>query len=183
MRSSSLAALLIITLALGACSTTPSWDPRKWFSKEEAPAPQARETPGVEARLQAINSAVSGSVRVRESGDLLMIAVDLANLSPGPYRVVLHATGNCNSPNGFSAGAPWSPPGWKDPATRLVPEVYGSGSGSIGELLARVRGVRLGDALNRGVLVYQGTTPQIPQPGVPNNVVACGVFVPSKTLF
>lgn len=176
-------AVLAVTLALGACSTTPSWDPRKWFAKDEPPAPQAREVPGVEARLQSVNSSITGAVRLRESGDLLMIAVDLTNLNPGPYRVVLHTTGNCSSPNGFSAGAPWSPPGWKEPATRLVPEIYGSGSGSIGELIARVRGVRLGDALNRGVLVYEGITPQVPQAGVPNNVVACGVFTPSRNIF
>lgn len=178
--------LLVIVaaaVALGACSSTSSWDPRKWFSKDEPPAPKARETPGVEARLKSINSAVTGTVRLRESGDLLLISVDLANMNPGPHRVVLHATGNCTSPNGFSAGAPWSPPGWKEAPTRLVPEVYATGSGAIGQLVARVRGVRLGDLLNRGVLVYEGITPQVPQPNVPNNAVACGVFEQSRSLF
>ena len=41
----------------------------------------------------------------------------------------------------------------------------------------------LGDALGRGVLVYEGVTPQVPQPGVANNVVACGVLEQAKALF
>ena len=95
---------------------------------------------------------------------------------------MLHANGNCSSPNGFSAGAPWSPPGWKESPTRLIPEVTANSSGNA-TMVARVRGVRLGDALKRSVLVYQGTTPQQPQPDVPNNVVACGVFEQATTLF
>lgn len=175
-------ATLAAALLVGACSSTPSMDPRKWFAKDDTPAPKSREVPGVEARLRSINSSVVGIVRLRESGDLLVVGAELANASPGPYRIVLHATGNCSSPNGFSAGAPWSPPGWKDAPTRLVPEVTANSSGNV-LLTARVKGVRLGDALNRGVLVYAGTTPQVPQPDVRNNVVACGVFVPSTALF
>lgn len=178
----SFAAAFAALLLLGACTSTSSWDPRRWFSKDDTPAPATRELPGVEARLRNVNSAISGFVRVRESGDLLLVMVDLAGASPGPYRVVLHATGNCTSPNGFSAGAPWSPPGWKESPLRLIPEAFAGGQGIL-QLTARVRGVRLGDALGRGVLVYQGTTPQVPQAGVTNNVVACGVFEQAKSLF
>ena len=35
----------------------------------------------------------------------------LGSVGPGDYRVVIHANGNCTSPNGFSAGPPWAPPG------------------------------------------------------------------------
>jgi Cu/Zn superoxide dismutase len=182
MRNARLLAVFAAVLALGACSSTSSWDPRRWFSKDDTPAPAVRETPGVEARLRNVNSAISGFVRVRESGDLLLVLVDIAGGNPGPYRVVLHANGNCSSPNGFSAGAPWSPPGWKESPLRLVPEAYAGAQGIL-QLTARVRGVRLGDALGRGVLVYQGMTPQVPQAGIPNNVVACGVFEQAKSLF
>lgn len=178
-----LAAGLAAALLLGACSTTPSLDPRKWFSREEAtPAPKARETPGYEARLKAITSSMVGTIRLRESGDLLVVGVDLANGRPGPYRIVLHANANCTSPNGFSAGAPWSPPGWKESPLRLVPEATANSSGNA-QMTARVRGVRLGDIGVRSVLVYEGVAPQVPQPDVRNNVVACGTFVPSTALF
>ncbi|HEX4884534.1 MAG TPA: hypothetical protein VFX05_10380 [Casimicrobiaceae bacterium] len=183
MRTARLLPVVLAALPLlGACSSTSSWDPRKWFSKDEAAAPKARETPGVDARLKPISSSVQGTIRLRESGDLLVVSVDLANGRPGAYRVVLHANGNCTSPNGFSAGAPWSPPGWKESPLRLIPEATANING-MAQLLARIKGVRLGDALNRSVLVYEGTTPQVPQPDVRNNVVACGVFEPSKTLF
>jgi hypothetical protein len=177
-----LVAMLAAVLMLGACSSTPSLDPRRWFSKDETPAPKASETPGVEARLRPVGSPVTGAVRLRESGDLLIAQIDLAGARPGAYRIMLHATGNCSSPNAFSAGPPWSPPGWKEAPARLIPEAYAGGQ-SILQLTARVRGVRLGDALNRSVLVYEGITPQVPQPDVPNNVVACGVFEQSKSLF
>jgi len=172
-----------LVAALGACSSTASLDPRTWFrSSGEPPAPKAREQPGVDARLRGVGAPVTGTVRMRESGDLLVIFVDIAAGAPGPYRVVLHETGNCSSPNGFSAGAPWSPPGWRESALRLVPEVYANINGQA-QLTARVRGVRLGDAVKRSVLVYQGTTPEVPRPDVRNNVVACGVFEQATTLF
>lgn len=181
-RFRSLAAGLSVLLALGACSSTSSWDPRRWFSREEAPAPKARDVPGVDARVKAIKTSIAATVRMRESGDLLVVQVDLANGRPGQYRVVLHANGNCSSPNGFSAGSPWSPPGWKESPLRLIPEFTVNSSGN-GQLTARIRGVRLGDAVNRSVLIYEGLTPQVPQPDVANNVVACGVFAQSTTLF
>lgn len=174
--------LLAATLALGACSSTSSMDPRTWFSKENIAAPKEREVPGVDAPLRPITSSANGKVRLRESGDLLVVSVDLWNLNPGMHRIVLHSNGNCSSPNGFSAGPPWSPPGWRESPIRLFPDFIANSIGNA-TMVARVRGVRLGDALNRSVLVYQGDTPQIPQPGVPNNVIACGVFEQATTLF
>lgn len=181
-RYRSFAAGLSALLVLGACSSTSSWDPRRWFSREETPAPKAREVPGIDARVKAINASIVATIRMRESGELLVVTVDLANGRPGPYRVVLHANGNCSSPNGFSAGPPWSPPGWKESALRLIPELTVNSSGN-GQLTARIRGVRLGDAVNRSVLIYEGLTPQVPQPDVANNVVGCGTFAQSTTLF
>lgn len=179
----SLALALPLALMLAGCSSTATWNPRTWFAKDETPSPKAREVPGVDARLRGVNnSAVTGTVRMRESGDLLVVFVDLQAGVPGPYRVVLHSNNNCSSPNGFSAGAPWSPPGWKESPMRLVPEITANVNG-LGQLTARVRGVRLGDAVTRSVLVYRGTTPQVPQPDVRNNVVACGAFEPATQLF
>jgi Cu/Zn superoxide dismutase len=170
---------------LASCSSA-SLDPRRWFSKEETPAAKAREVPGVEAPLASRRSPVTGKVNVRESGELLVVQVQLGNGKPGTtYRVVFHANGNCTSPNAFSAGEPWSPPGAKDAPARLLPEIRTNSEG-LGLMTARLRGVRIGGdtgLLNRSVLVYEGTTIETPKPDVPNNVVACGVFVRSSSLF
>jgi Cu/Zn superoxide dismutase len=179
----SLAVAVAASIALSACSGTRTLDPRTWFSREETPAAKTREEPGVEARLLSRAAAISGVVRLRESGDLLVVRVEIANSKPGTlHRVVLHASGNCSSPNGFSAGAPWSPPGWKDPPSRLVPDIYTNTEGT-GILTARLRGVRLGDVEKRGVLVYEGGFTEAPRPDVPNNVVACGAFHKSTSIF
>lgn len=170
---------------LAACSSTPSLDPRTWFRRDETPKTAAREVPGVEAPLRNIGSSANGVVRVRESGDLLVVQVAVAGLKPGEtYRVVFHENGNCTSPNAFSAGAQWSPPGAREAASRLIPLVNASSEGT-GLLIARLRGVRMGEGamVNRGVLVYEGMAAETPRPGVPNNVVACGAFVRSTSLF
>lgn len=175
------------TLLLVSCSGGwSSMDPRRWFSRDEAAPAAAREVPGVEAPLHSLRSSISGKVSARESGDLLVVQVQIANAKPGGvYRVVFHSNGNCTSPNAFSAGAPWSLPGATDPPARLLPEVRTSSEGH-GWMTARLRKVRLGGdsgLLNRSVLVYEGTEIEIPKPDVANNVVACGVFVRATSLF
>ena len=174
-----LAALaLVLAFALAGCSGV-----RNPFAKDTTPGPKAREEPGVEARLRPLGSAISGVVRARESGDLLVVRVEIHNSKPGTlHRVVFHANGNCSSPNGFSAGAPWSPPGWKDPPQRLVPDLYTDSEG-LGILTARIRGVRLGDLEKRSVLVYEGGFTEPPRPNVPNSVTGCGVFERSASVF
>jgi Cu/Zn superoxide dismutase len=179
-----LTAALAVAMLVSACGSTPSLDPRRWFSRDDAPKAAPREEPGVEARLRGIGSAAGGIVRVRQSGDLLVVLSVLDGVKPGTYRIVFHENGNCSSPSGFSAGAPWAPPGARDPATRVVPEMNVNTEGR-GELTARLRGLRMGDGgmLNRGVLVYEGATAIPPKPDTPNNVVACGAFVKSTTMF
>lgn len=176
--------LLAVTVLGSACSTSQSWDPRRWFSRDDGSKPAAREVPGVEARLRGIGSAATGAVRVRESGELMIVQVELGGVKPGTYRVVFHENGNCSSPNGFSAGAPWSAPGSRVSATQLVPVINANIEGR-GELVARLRGIRMGEGgmVNRGVLVYEGTAAEPPKPNTPNNVVACGAFVKMTTLF
>jgi Cu/Zn superoxide dismutase len=175
-------AALAAALLLSACSTTTSLDPRTWFSKDSTPAPKVAEVPGVEARLKDMRSGVSGTVYVRESGDLLVVRVVMQTDRSGTYRVVFHDNPNCSSPNAFSAGAPWSPPGAAAPPGRLVPAAYAGTDGNV-NLVARIRGVRMGDLEKRSVLVFQGDDTTPPKPDVPNNVVACGVFTRSTSLF
>jgi len=176
-------AVLATALLLSACSSTStSLDPRTWFAKDSTPAPKVREEPGVDARLKDMGSGVSGTVYVRESGDLLVVRVVMQTDRAGTYRVVFHANPNCSSPNAFSAGAPWSPPGASAPPGRLVPAAYAGTDGNV-NLVARIRGVRMGDLEKRSVLVYHGDDTTPPRPDVPNNVVACGVFARSTVLF
>ena len=179
----------ILACALvAACSTsgsgTRTLDPRTWFAKDPgAQGATPREVPGVEARLRHLGSSLSGAVRARESGDLLIVRVEIHNVKPGTmHRAVFHANGNCSSPNGFSAGAPWTPPGSREPPGRVVPEIYTNTSGSA-ILTARLRGVRLGDMEKRSVLIYEGSSTESPQPSVPNNVIGCGVFERASGLF
>jgi hypothetical protein len=110
--------------------------------------------------------------------------VEMAGVTTGTYRVVFHETPNCSSPNGFSAGAPWASPGARTSPTQLIPLMNVNTEGR-GELVARLRGVRMGDGgmLNRSVLIYEGSAIEPVKPSVPNNVVACGVFVKSTSLF
>jgi len=176
--------LIATALLTSACSSTSSWDPRRWFGREEGPAAVVREVPGAEARLRGIGSAASGMVRVRETADYLLVQIELGGVGPGTYRAVFHETANCSSPNAFSAGAPWSSPGTRTGASQLIPLMNANIEGRA-ELVARLRGVKMGDGgmLNRSVLVYAGTTVEPLRPGVPNNVVACGVFVKATSLF
>ena len=181
----SIAAALAAALLLAACGSMPSLDPRRWFGRDETPKPAAREVPGVDAPLRALGSSLTGTVRVRESGELLIVMVSVSGLKPGgTYRVVFHENGNCSSPNGFSAGAQWTPPGTRDAATRVVPLLHASTEGTA-LLTARLRGLRMGEGgmTNRGVLVYEGTEAETPRPSVPNNVVACGAFAKATSLF
>lgn len=179
---------LAAVFLLASCSSTGSatLDPRTWFGKKDEPKPVTRESPGVEARLKPIGTSLNGVVRVRESGDLLVVRAEISGALPGSsYRIVFHTTGNCSSPNGFSAGPPLSLPGAKEPPGRLVPELYVNTEGN-GILTARLRGVGMGGnpgLVDRGVLVYQDSFTETPRPGVPNNVVACGAFVRATALF
>jgi Cu/Zn superoxide dismutase len=187
LRSRHLIVAVAAAVLVAACGSSPTLDPRTWFSRSsETSGATPREVPGVEARLRPIGTALTGVVRARESGDLLIVRVELVNLRSGPHRVVFHADGNCSSPNGFSAGAPWTPPGAKDPPGRLIPEVYANSEGNA-ILTTRLRGVRLGSGEagleKRSVLIYEGLDTTPPKPSVPNNVIACGVFERASGLF
>jgi Cu-Zn family superoxide dismutase len=182
-----LALALVAAGMLAGCGSNPSWNPSTWFSRDAKPTGATpRELHGVEARIKAIGSSVNGVVRVRESGDLFVMRADFGGLTPGSdYRLVFHENGNCSSPNAFSAGAPWSPPGSTVVPAQLIPAMRASSEGS-GIITVRLKGVRMGGdggLLKRSVVIYQGYTAEPLRPGVPNNAVGCGVFEPSQALF
>jgi len=164
--------VLLAALALAACSSATT-------GQLEAPK-GAQPVPGVEAvLLQKNGSAAQGDVKVMQRGDLLWVLVSLNNLPPGPFRVVFHERDNCSSPNAFSAGRPWAPPGDPRAPTELLP-VFAMGANGHGQMTLRLHGVKLAgpDSLaGRSVLVHAGDTaaPAL-VPDVPNAVVLCGTL-------
>jgi Cu-Zn family superoxide dismutase len=149
-----------------------------------APQPAAPPVPGggnLEARFHSVGgSAANGSAVFHAVKGGVDVAVWLGGTGPGPYRVVVHATGNCSSSNAFSAGPPWSPPGvplavvllYKTDDTRtLVAHLPGY-------QLAGPNGVE-----GRSIVVHEGARGSLDaQPGVANDRIVCGVIgVPEAT--
>ena len=133
---------------------------------------------GIGARLSPVwGSAVTGTVTfVQREGHVAVLA-NLGNAADGrEYRVVIHATGNCSSPNAFSAGPPWTPPGVAPDQRQIV---IGTNSSGTAEVSARLPGWRVEgpDGIRgRSVVVHEGAVGSLEaQPGVRNNRVACGV--------
>jgi len=138
-----------------------------------------RPVPGVEAALAPSNGAAGqGTARLVVRGDDLVLLVSVNSVVQGPYRVSIHERGNCSSPNAFSAGAPWAPPGSPRAAVDLFPELLVRESGNA-QMTTTVRGVRLSvdDLRDKSIVVSVGTTVEADVvPGVPNRRVLCGVL-------
>ena len=171
-------AVVVATLmATAACAPTRTEPP------PITGAPVVARDAGVGAQLRPIGSAIAGRIRVVNKGDGVGILFSANNILPGPYRLAFHENGNCSSPNGFSAGPLWAPPG-RNP-TNLIPPmfVFADGSNAI-EL--HVSGVRVaGDngVSGRSILVYEGNSIEPLKPDVRNNVIACGVLEPVTPFF
>src|SRR5512140_102903 len=119
----------LIALSLAGCGG--------WFGSNDQPA----RAPGLEAPLAPIGgSAATGSARFAPRGDGVTMLVTVNGLAPGRYRVLVHADGNCSSPNGFSAGPPWSPPGSATPLYDRLPILQTNTEGT-GTLTVRLTGV------------------------------------------
>ncbi|MBK6807072.1 MAG: superoxide dismutase family protein [Betaproteobacteria bacterium] len=172
---------LIVALASGlAACQSPGKPPAEPEAGKRAPSP------GVEARLAPSNgSAGQGTAKFVVRGDSLVALVSVAGLIMGSYRVSIHETGNCTSPNAFSAGRPWAPPGSPRAAVDLFPEMRVSEPGH-GLLTTTVRSMLLTgpDGLEgKSVIVSAGTTVDADAvPGVPNRRVLCGVIGPPRSL-
>jgi Cu-Zn family superoxide dismutase len=138
--------------------------------------------PNVEAKLVPTGgSAVTGAAVLRAFDGGVVMTVSFTNIGAGAYRVVVHANGNCSSPNGFSAGPPWAPPG-----VTVVSETY-SKNDDAGALVVRLPGYRVegpNGVMGRSVVVHVGAMGSLDaQPGVPNNRIACGVIGPPGSIF
>lgn len=131
----------------------------------------------LEAPLRAVGgTAAAGTVRVAQTTSGTSLSVNLFNVAQGRYRVALHATPVCNSPNGSSAGPPWVPPGAAGP---VVIE-FGVDDDGRGFVARRLPGVTLTGPTGvrgRSAVIHEGYGgPLEAESGVPNNRVACGVF-------
>jgi Cu-Zn family superoxide dismutase len=132
--------------------------------------------PAIGARLVAKGgSSITGLVLFqRREGGMTMVAQVHGALT-GAYRVALHASGNCSSPNAFSAGPPWAPPG------RTV-EAWAGTTDNAGTMLMTVRidGVVIdgqNGILGKSLVVHHGASgPLDTQPDTRNERVACGVI-------
>ena len=148
------------------------------FKSDSLPSP--RES-AYGANLIAKNgSAAGGTVRLVPRDDGLGISVYATGLPPGRFRVVIHANGNCSSPNAFSAGAPWAP-------QRGAPVVLTITAQSDGGafLSTRIRGYKLEGAdglMGKAVVLHEASGSLDAQPGVPNGRIACGVIGPMRVL-
>jgi Cu/Zn superoxide dismutase len=157
------------------------------WTQAETDDSQAKANPaaGLVAPLRALGSAVSGKIRVIDKGDGVTLLISAINMPIGEFRVAFHENGNCSSPNGFSAGPAWAPPG-RSPVA-LVPSLstFGSRDGNA-EREVHVAGVHTqgeNGLAGRSVIIYGGSTIGEIRPGVPNNAYACGVFEPVRPIF
>lgn len=164
----------VIAGALMGCQSSPSIFQPKDNVASKGPSP------GLVASLRGLASAVSGKVRVFDRGDGITVLVSGANLPFGEYRVAFHENGNCSSPNGFSAGPAWAPVG-RSPATLIPPLNNPDGNAEASVYVAGVHTTGENGLAGRSVMLYWGAITPV-QPGVRNNVIACGVFEPAQLL-
>jgi len=144
-------------------------------------AQKPKADPGVGARLWPTSgSAVRGFASFQPYEGGVTAAVTVWTGNTGTMRVVIHSTGICTSPNGFSAGPPWIPPGATAPPTIFVV----THDNDYGNATLRLPGVRIDgpDGIRgKSVIVHLGTSSSLDaQPDVPNNRVACGVIETNK---
>jgi Cu-Zn family superoxide dismutase len=164
----------LAVLAAG-CATT---------KDSEAPKTTGTEITVAEARFRAIGgSSLTGAAVLHEYDGGVQMKVNFNGRGPGEYRVMIHANGNCSSPNGFSAGPPWAPPG-VPLAEEGYPVLKNDDSASI---VVRLAGYKLDGpdgVVGRSVVVHasaRGTI--VARPGVPNDRIGCGVIgKPARTL-
>lgn len=173
--SSAVVPLLVCVVALCGCQ-----------SPKEPPATAAAAAlPGggnVEAKLVGTGgSSASGSAVLHDGRGGVNVAIWLGSVGPGQFRVAVHETGNCSSPNGFSAGPPWAPPGVPLAVVLL------DKNDDTRTLTVRLPGYRVqgpDGVVGRAVVVHSGASGSLEaQPGVPNNRIACGVIGLPEPMF
>jgi Cu/Zn superoxide dismutase len=163
--------LLLAAMVVGGCQTP----------AEQPAAPKVPGGGNLEAKFRGIGgSAANGSAVLHAVKGGVDVAIWLGGTGPGEFRVVIHANGNCSSPNGFSAGPPWSPPGVPLAVVLLTK------NDDTRTLIGHLPGYQLtgpNGVEGRSVVVHDGASGSLDaQPGVANDRIVCGVIgVPSET--
>lgn len=170
-------AMIVLCCAVGACDTMQRAGSLVFGDSSQG------GISGLEASLVPIaGSAATGSARFVARGESSTMLVQINGLPPGRFRILVHASGNCSSPNGFSAGPPWSPAGASAPLYDRLPILTPNTEGT-GTLTVRLPGVLLRDLEGKSVVVHDSATgPFTAEPDVRNDRIACGVIGPLKTL-
>jgi len=143
----------------------------------------APQVGGLTAQLRSPSSAATGAVHVYDYRDGIQVQLSINNLYPGQYTIAFHEVGNCRSPNLFSAGPPWAPPGWTKPPGELLPTFLANNDGNQNGYIAYVPGVhtdRPPSVLGKSVVIHAGKSVNQAFPGQPNNRMACGVLSPNE---
>lgn len=133
--------------------------------------------PIIGATLRPTNSTtVNGLVTFEQAAGGLKANATIYTNRQGQWRVVVHDTGVCTSPNGFSAGPPFIVPGATQPSMLLMTTT----EDGIGIDTRNLSGLAFDGPtgiVGKSVVVHYGTTGTLEaEPGVRNNRVACGVI-------
>ncbi len=177
-RAPALTCGLVLALALAGCASREA--PRD-AAGGAPPAPEP--VAGFETNLRSIGgSAIRGNISVIPRKDSVTFVISISGASPGTYRVAIHATGNCSSPNGFSAGPPLVFAETGRPIVVDFDVSYEVGAA----LTRRVGGIALknpADLNGRSVVVHFGRSGTLDAvPNVPNDRAACGSLGPLQPL-
>jgi Cu/Zn superoxide dismutase len=144
---------------------------------------KSQPAPIIGAQLRPMNgSNATGLVTFEATAGGLKANATLYAGRQGKWRIVIHTTGVCTSPNGFSAGPPLIVPGATEPPTIVMTTT----EDGIAIETVRLPGLTLdGPAgiTGKSVVAHYGTAGSLEaQPGVPNNRAACGVIGTIKPL-
>ena len=165
--AASLAALL------GACA-----------SGDDGASRGAKSTGAIGARVGPIAGGVGhGLITFRPYDGGLTLVADVGGFSSGPYRIAIHTTPVCTSPNGFSAGPPFVLAGGTEPV--VVPlRIWEQGTATLSQ---RVPGLTLTGPTGiegKSIVLHASQLGSLDAtPGVVNDRVACGVIGVVPTVF
>jgi Cu/Zn superoxide dismutase len=129
------------------------------------------------ARLRQIGGGGGqGLVVFRPYDSGLVMVAEIGGFSPGSYRIAIHATPVCTSPNGFSAGPPLLLPEAGAPVV-IAMNINHQGNASTA---TRIPGLALSGPAGiegRSVVLHARASGSLEAaPGIPNDRVACGVI-------
>ncbi len=135
--------------------------------------------PGLVAKLRGTGSSATGTVRLYNFRDGVSVQLAIYSILPGTYRIALHERGNCSSPNLFSAGPAWAPPGSGKTPEDLLPPFSANTEQYMDSYVAYISGARTDGPLSllgKSVVIHFGSKVDEAIVGRRNNRMACGVL-------